>query len=229
MSWFLVLLILLFLGGIILLGVKSPFEKKTREQFLQELAGFLEGTFESLGDEVYGRSFRLLFRFGGEEFIFEDLEKQGFRDKVYVAYLKVKTPSKLTLTFTEKRRSMRIRTDIFMASEISTQQAEDHVLLQVPKYLKDLKVSTNDPVVANKLFEDKKAAAVFRQFKNVDSRGYPFLSIGIVDGTVILEFHSVKAFNPSLSNLWADIASIEDYLDKNEFLNGTTFFLFSCL
>lgn len=214
MSWFLLLLILFFLGGIIFLSAKSPFEKKTREQFLQELTAFLEGTLEPFGDEAYGRSFRILFRFGGEEFVFEDLEKHGFRDKVYIAYLKVKTPSRLTLTFTEKRRSARIRTDIFMASEISTRQVEDHVLLQVPKYLKDLKVSTNDPVGANRLFEDKKTAAVFRRFKNVDSRGYPFLSIGIVDGTVILEFYSEKTFNPNLSGLWADIASIEGYLDK---------------
>ena len=209
-----VLIVLLFLGGIILLSAKSPLEKKTREHFLQELADFLEGTLEPIESDAGENSFRIKFRFKGEEFVYEDMEKQGFKDKVYKAYLKAKIPNKLTLTFTEKRRSTKIRTDIFIASEVSTDYVNEYVQLRVPKYLKDLKVFTNDSVATNKIFEDNKTAAIFKKFKNVDNRGYPFLSIGIVEGEIILEFRSIKTCYPNVFDLRADVSSIDDYLEK---------------
>lgn len=205
------LIVLIFLGGIILLNMKSPAGKRTREQFLQELSKFLEGALEhSDDDNVY----RIKFRFKGEEFVYEDHEEQGFKDKVYKAYLRVKTPSKLTLTFTEKKRSMRIKSDIFIASEVSTQDVKEYVQLQVPKFLKDLKVFTNNPDHANEIFDDRKMTAVLKRFKNVDNRGFPFSSLLIVKGEVILEFRSMKACYPNMFNLQADIPSIDDCLER---------------
>jgi len=214
MAWLMILIILLFVGGIVLLSAKSPLETKTREQFLQELAAFLHEKLEPIEDEEHKNSFRIRFEFDGESFVYENLEKQGFKGKIYKSYLKVKIPSKLTLTFTEKRRSMRIRNDIFIASEISAQDIDKSIQLQVPKSLKDMNVFSNDPAEANRIFEDRRIEAIFRQFKNVDDRGYPFLSIGIVDGAVILEFYPQERFTPNLSALQSDIASIEDLLEK---------------
>ena len=167
MSMLLVLIVLLFLGGIILLSTKSPLKKKTRAQFLQELADLLEGVLEPIEDNEGENSFRIKFQFKGQEFVYEDLEKKGFKEKIYKAYLKARTPSKLTLTFTEKRRSTKIRTDIFIASEVSTEHVNEHVQLQVPENLKDLKVFTTDPVAANQIFEDNKTAAILKKFKNL--------------------------------------------------------------
>lgn len=214
MSGIVILISVLFIAGIILLSVKSPFKKRSREQFLQDLAKFLEGTLEPIEDEVHSNSFRIRFKFSGEDFVFEDLEKQGFKDKIYIAYLKVQTPSCLTLTFAEKKRSTKIRTDIFIASDISSQSVEQTVKLQAPEHLNDLNIFTNDTVAANKIFETKKISSIFKQFKNIDSRGYSFMSIGIVDGGVTLEFHSEKMFQPNLATLYNDVSFIENYLDK---------------
>ena len=215
MTWILALVVLALLAGIILLSAKSPLRKLTREKFLEELAKFLEGTMEPINDgEDAGKSFRILFKFKGEEFVYEDLETQGFKDKVYKTYVKVKTPSKLTLTFTEKKRSTRIRSDIFIASDISTQHINEEASLQVPESLKDLKAFASDISEANKLLEDKKIVSVFKKYKNIDTSGYPFLSLGIIDGVVILEFRSAKTDKPNISALREDISSIDNYLEQ---------------
>ena len=104
-------------AGIILLSGKSPLKKKkTREQFLQDLAEFLEGTLEPIEDDANPNSFRIRFKYSGVDFVYEDFEKLGFKDKIYIAYLRAKTTSRLTLTFSAKKRSTKIRTDIFIAS-----------------------------------------------------------------------------------------------------------------
>jgi hypothetical protein len=215
MTWILGITVVAFLAGIILLGAKSPLKRLTREEFLQELTKFLEGAIELIGNEKEdGRSFRIRFKFKGQEFLYEDLESQGFKNKVYRGYLKVKTPSKLTLTFTEKERSTRIRSDIFMASEVSAHYIDAHAFLQVPECLKDLKASTNDTMEANRILEDKKIVSILRKYANIDTRGYHYLSLGIIDGVVILEFSSEKTNKPNISAIRENIPSIDDYLEE---------------
>lgn len=204
----------LFIIAIILLSVKSPFKKKSREQFLQDLAKFLEGKVEPINDETYPNSFRIRFKFSGEDFIFEDWEKQGFKDKIYIAYLKVQTPSRLTLTFAEKKRSTKIRTDIFIASDVSSQSVERTVKLQAPEHLNDLNIYTNDTIAANEILETKRISSIYKQLKNIDPRGYAFMPIEISNGCVILEFYSEKMFQPKLSTLYRDVSFIENYLDN---------------
>jgi hypothetical protein len=213
MTTLIILMVAIALVGIIVLSAKSPFQKTTREQFLEQLAQFLEGTLEPILEEGYEHCYRIKFNFEDEEGVYEDLEKKGFKAKVYSAYLKIKTPSQLTLTFTEKKHSMKIRSDIFIASEVSSQTVEKRVRLQVPDYLSDLNVSANDAVTANALLEDIKIAGVLKRMKNVDDRGYSFLSIGIIDGIVSMEFHAQSSFKPNLTALRNDMASIDDYLD----------------
>jgi hypothetical protein len=212
MTALVVFIVVAALTGIALLSAKSPLRQVTREQFLQQLAKFLEGQLNPHSQEGYENCFKITFAYDGEDCVFEDLEQKGFKDKVYAGYLKIKTPNKLTLTFTEKKHSLKIRSDIFLASEISTQAVEKRVRLQVPEYLKDLNVTANDPAMANELFEDKKVAGVLKKMKNVNDRGYAFLSLGIIDGIVTLEFHEQNNFKPNLASLRADMASIEDYL-----------------
>jgi len=214
MGWLLFLFVVIFVGGIILLGAQSPLQKKTREQFLDDLTKFLEGTLEPIVDEHYKNSFRISFKFRDHDFVFEDLEGVGFKNKIYKCYLKIKMPSKFTLTLTEKKRSGRVTSDIFIASEVSSQYVSDTVPLQVPKFLKDMHVFTNDPFIANQFLNDAKVIHVLKGFKNADNRGYPFLSIGIVAGEIILEFYPERAFRPNFPELWTDISSIENYLNK---------------
>lgn len=213
MTGLIVLIVLIFVGGIILLSGKSPHKKRSREQYLQELTKFLGGTLEPIADQTENRSFRIGFKFEGEDFIYEDLEKQGFKDKVNVAYLKIGTPNKFSLTFSEKKRTTKIRTDIFLASEISSQQAGKNMFVEAPKFLNDMNVHTNDVGMANRIFEDGKAAALLKQFKNIDTRGYPFLSLVIVDGVLTLEFSAIHSHNPSLDVLYSNLPMIENYIE----------------
>ncbi len=210
------MIILAFLMGIVLLSAKSPLRKLTREKFLEELTKFLEGKIEVIDDDKEdGKSFRIRFEFKGEGFLYEDLESKGFKGKIYRSYLKIKTPSQLTLTFTEKERSTKIlSSDILIASEVVAQYIDANAFLQVPEYLKDLKISTNDTEEANRLLEDKRIASLFRKYRNVDARGYHFLCLGIIDGVVILEFRPEKSNKPSISAIQENISSIDDYLEE---------------
>jgi len=215
MNGLIILIVVVLIAGIIILSGKSPLTKeKTREQFLQALAEFLEGTLEPIEDDMYPNSFRIRFNYSGEDFVFEDFEKQGFKDKVNIAYLRVTSPRRLTLTFTEKEHSTKIRTDLFMASDISSQRAGQTTHLQVPKQLNDLNVFTNDIVAANWLFETRKVSSILKQFKGKDSQGYLFMPIGIIDGVITLEFYSEKNLQPNLSTLYRDISFIENYTSK---------------
>jgi hypothetical protein len=214
MNGIIFLVIVLLVAGIILFSETSKVKKRTREQFHVDLAKYLEGALEPIEDAAHPNSFRIRFKYSGEDFVFEDFEKEGFKDKVYNAHLKVKTPSKFTLTFTEKKRSSRIRSDIFFSSEISSQQAASHIQLLVPKHLNDLNVFTNDGIMANKLFETGKVSSILKQLKNTDSRAYPYMPLEIVDGVIVLEFYSDKMLQPNLLVLYNDISSMEGYLEK---------------
>lgn len=213
-----VLIVVIALAGIVLLSAKSPLHKSTREHFLQRLAKFLDGTLEPILDEGYENSYRIKFSFDGEECVYEDFEKTGFKDKVYSGFLKVKTPSKLTLTFSERKHSLKIRSDIFIASDVSTQVVDQRVRLKVPDYLKDLDVAATDAATANELLEDKKVAGILKKMQNIDDRGYSFLSLGIINGAVTMAFHAQGSYKPNLSALRNDIASVEDYLDDMIFI-----------
>lgn len=208
------IIVILILLGIIFVSGK-PFEKRrTREQFLQTMVEFLEGSLEAMDEEGLDNSYRVRFFYKGEQCVFEGIEQQGFKNKIYVGHLKIKTPSTLTLTLSERKPNMRIKSDVFMASEISTLSGDQKVHLDIPKHLKDLNIFTNDITSVNKLFQDRKIASLFKEFKNLDSRGYPFISLMVIQGEVILEFASERQFRPNIPALEDDIAIIEDYLDK---------------
>ena len=214
MNGFIILIVLLFMGGIILLSGKWFSKKKTREQFLKEFAEFLEGTLEPIEDEIYKNSFRIRFKYSNEDFIFEDLEKPGFKENINMAYLKVEVPSKLTLKFEEKQQSTTIRKDIFIASEVSAQSARKNYKVQVPKHLEHFNIIASDQIMANRLFEDRKVSGILKEFRNTDTFGHPFLSIEIINGVMTLEFYSGNIHYPNLTALYADISSIDHHLNK---------------
>jgi len=214
MNGFLILIVLLLVGGIILLSGKTLNKKKTREQFLKEFAKFLDGTLEPIEDETHENSFRIRFKYSDENFVYEDFEKPGFKKNVNMARLRIKVSGGLTLKFEEKKHSTTIRKDIFIASEISTQSERKNYDIQVPKQLEGLSVFTNDSIVASKLFEDKKISSILKEFKNTDTLGHPFLSIGIINGVITLEFSPGDIYYPNLPALYTDVSSIDHHLSN---------------
>ncbi len=220
MIW--VVLIIILLAGIILLNTNFPFKKQTREQFLRALAKFVEGDLQAVEGQPDAYSIR--FTFEGRPFVYEDVLDRGFvppspltirQGVVYKAYLKTKTAGHLTLDFTEDPRlATVVKLDVIMASQIPREPAPQDMRVRVPPKLKGLGIRTNDVPRANALLENDKIVSLFSEMKNIDGRGYPSMPLRIMDGEIILEFHSVARKNPSRIALMHHISSMEDYLER---------------
>ena len=211
MTYFIILIIVALLAGIIYFTRQTPLQKETRERFLQKLAELVESKPESI--EGVTNSFRINFHYEGYSFIYEDVEEVGFKDKVNKAFLRIDSGSRLNLSFVEKERTTIVHRELFKASEI-TESAERSNKVYLPKVLKNFEAFTNDPYLTNQLLEDKRIASVFLKFKNTDKRGYAFLSLKLIDGMVILEFHPAATFSPNILALHNNQALLEDYCDK---------------
>lgn len=211
MVWTILILISLC-TGIILLSGHSPFRKQTREQFLQSLAKFLEGDLRPIETEPDG--FRVSFKFDGQDFFYEDIPEHGFTEKTYKGYLKVQSPTKLTLGSTEKPRSAVIKFDVIIASQIQDGPIQGPARVRVPPKLKDLNIHTSDPNLVNALWDDPEIVSIFFGFKNVDARGYPSMSIKMMDGLVILEFSPMTDKKPNRPNFMRNIHAMDDYIVK---------------
>lgn len=207
-------IVVLFTGGLIYAGLAFFQKKKTREQYLGELAKFVEGKIEPIENGVYENSFRMQFEYEGQQFIYEDIEKQGFKGKVYFAYLKVKTTSTLTLTISAKDQPLKMVSKIFLASEVSAEKIGSSNPFVTLDFLKDCHVYTNNNRMASRFLGDKKISAIFKKMKNLDSARRPFMPIEIVNGMVTLTFSSDPQFHPNLTQLMSDVGSISDHADR---------------
>ena len=85
-------------------------EKKSRYDFLKDLAEFLKGDLNQMEEQV--SSYAINFKFEGKEFVYEDVEAAGFINNVNCAYLKSQSTSKLTLELIERERSKFIKTQM---------------------------------------------------------------------------------------------------------------------
>lgn len=213
MTWFLGLVILLLIAGIILLkSGHSPLKKTSREESLQSLAKFVEGRLEPMAGQTGG--FRIRFTLEDQEFIYEDVPEKGFGESAYKGCLKAETGRPFSLMFTEKERGGMARLKLIIPSQIPDEPSQAGAKLDVPESLKDLNIHTNNPAAANKLLGDRKVLSFFTELKNIDNRGHALMPFKIMDGAVILEFQSLPARHPSLQALYNDISVMDVYLDK---------------
>ena len=210
-NWLGILVVVGLIGGIIFLAGGAPEKQKSREDFLKELAEFLEGKFCAIAGKE--DSYRVDFEFEGIPFYFEDVEQKGFRGKAYKTYLKVKTKSELTLYFTEKENAA-VKMTMVMASEIPNEPIQVQQKVNLPSSLNTFKAFTNNAFRANQLLENKKIEQIFLEFKNLHKRGSPFLSISIVNGIVILEFHTIATFKPNMIALRNNPSLIDHYVER---------------
>ncbi len=212
MSALIVIVGIFLIGGIIFLSGQFPVKKKSRDGFLKDLAEFVGGRGSEIPDKR--NCFQVCFNFEGQDFVFEDIKEKGFEQMHNKARLKAKTPANLTLSFTEKERSMRVQSDILIMSDIKEEPGKKEIKVRTPKALEKLKIFTDNPRAVNELFEDDKVVKIFKEFTNVDNRGTHSVSLNVANGELILEFHSNESFEPSLAVLQGNIPSMEDYVDK---------------
>ncbi len=212
MNIWIVIIIVAAVAGIILLSGKTPLRRKTREEYLRELAQFLEGQLSPL--EGFENSFKILFQSAGRAFEFQDIEEKGFAGPGHKAFLRTKTDSHLTISFTEAARPT-IRSNIVQASQIGEEEGSS---LIIPRELKEFKIFTNNVKQANALFFDEKILDIFVNFKQLDPRGHSVVPFRVQDGWLSLEFFSGVEMQPSLFDLQHSVAKIEDYLKDFLFL-----------
>ncbi len=208
------LIILLFLGfivAIIILNSNLFHKQDPRKRYLEALAKYLEGRLEVLTEPE--NSYRIHFDYEGHSFLYEDLVDLGFQTKFYKGYIKVPTPRRFTLSFTEKPRSS-IKVNVKGLSDFTTLWADDSGPVRLPKELKEFNVFSNDPQKAIKLLEYEDVIEVFAQFKNLDPLGHPVMSLEIVEGVVTLRFHPPGELKPNISDLMNNVSIIDEYLDR---------------
>ena len=206
------ILIIILVIGIVVINSNFSVKEKTRDQFLKDLAKFLDGDLQPI--EGKNNSYQITFQYEGYAITYEDIESIGFRGEVYKAYLKIPTKSKLVLYFVEKDPSASFKMSPIIASDIPNESVAEKTVVNLPKDLKGLGVHTNDPQQVNELFDDPKTVKTILAYKNMSARGYPSMSFRVVEGVVIVEFRSSLSFHPSLDLLKSNIPRIDDFLDE---------------
>ena len=207
----LIISIIILAVAIVLLHKETAQGGPSREQFLSQLEKLTEAPCVPIDGQP--NCFRISFDFEKQKFIFEDIEEPGFKGNVFKAYLKTQTNTQLSLNFTEKKRNVKIRSDVLIASDIQEPEVEEKKL-HMPKALEKFDVHSNDLDFMDTLLKDKKFVRSLIRWKNVDDRGFSFLPIKIINGVIILEFYPVRTFKPSREALKTDTHTLEDYLDQ---------------
>lgn len=204
----LIVVILIVAGAVILRGGKSA-PQDTREEYLTALARTMEGEMTSIDGE--DGSFRVSYILENESFIYEDRLISSFRDKVNKGYLKLATGKEYTLIFRERKKSHKIRSNIFIASQVPNQQINPKAQLVIPKILADFDIDTNNIEATNAIVNDAKVVKILSKYKSQDHRGYPFMSVKVLSGDIILEFNTSEGIRPQLKDLQRSPAVIEDH------------------
>jgi hypothetical protein len=210
MMIFLTVVVVLLVGAIILLSSQLGSKAKTRDDLFTSLEQFLGTKREPI--EGYENSYMLSFPFDGKTFLYEDIETRGFNDKIYKAFLKLQTKSKVTIQFTEKRYEKMLGKSISATDMLGAMNTSRTV--HIPKELSMFHISTNDIDTTNALLSDPKVRRIFSEFKNIDAQGRPSNSIKMIDGMIILEFHSSGSTYPKNLHLDHDIGAFENYIKR---------------
>ncbi len=213
MTPYLLFIIFVFIAGILFVCSQLQSKQKTREEFLKQFEEFVGSSFQPIEDQE--NCFRIVFNFDGEEFVFEDIEKHGFKGNTYKARLKVAMPGKFNMSFIERTADAVKHSSILESTGLDSKIYKQQLHFKMPKELSLFDVVTNNMKLAQEILNDDKIVRIFSEFKNIKGPGYPFVSFRIEDSELILDFYPFEApFLPNLRFLYSDVASIEDYCQK---------------
>ncbi len=207
-----ILSIVILLALIIYFTMNTPMGIKQRTKYLESMAHLFESKLEPvLGAE---NSYRMNFNYHGNECSYEEIEVQTSKSISHCGFLKVRTPSRLSLSFTERARTQ-IRSNVQSLEDVAASMwgtSAERVTL--PKHLQDFHVYTNNTTIANKFLKDEKVIKIFTAYRNRDSRGHPVMSLEIVEGVISLEFHTPGELTPSIIDLQHNVTAAETYLQE---------------
>ncbi len=204
------LMILICVAGIIFLSSDFLSQKDKRKRYLASLIKLLKADVTPI--EGMPGSVRLSFVYRQESFTYEDVEDKIADRTLYRGYLRLATPLALTLSFTERLRT-NIRSNNPALAPEDRSAAGGGTAIQLPEVLKEFAAYANNEFWANRLFQNEVVGKVFSRYKYRDGRGKPMLSLEIIDGVILLRFSPPGELEPSILNLWNDVARIENYME----------------
>ena len=203
--------ILIITVVVILLGGQSTGRRKKPEELKDLIEEFVQAKSEPILG--YENSYQIKFSYEGKVCIYEDYETKGFHNVVHKPFLKMPTPSKLNIQFTEKKYERLVSSRPMLASDMLS-DVKFAPTVQIPKELRMFNIATNDVMLTNELFNDWRVKRVFNEFKNIDAQGRPSSSLKILDGVIILEFHSSGLSHPKSLDFEANMGQLETYIKK---------------
>ena len=206
MIYIIFLIIAICIGGILLFTKQITPGKRSRQQYLTALEHFLEAPLMPV--EETKDSYRIAFRFEKHDFVYEDMLYPGFKGNINRSYIKGKTGTDFGLDFTEREQKGMIH------QTTEKQPKVQKTKIHLPKTLDMFSAHSNQPVLANKLLKDSAVVRVLAEFKNVDHRGRPLMTMKVSHGHVVLDFHPSERLHPKPLSQLASFEQLEDYLDK---------------
>ncbi len=212
MNPILVVIVVIFIGGILYLTNPFAETKETREQYLEKLRTFLEGRMEPV--EGKESSHKIYFKYYERQFLYEDIIEVGFSKQVNNAYLKSTTNKDLDLNFEPFSKEGIIHTEALIVSKLNSSLFNEKIKIKVPDELKVFKINTSDPIQAKVLIEDPKIGRILAYYKDSDVKGHHRMSLKIKKGVIIVNFHPAVMRHPSLFSLHSNIHHIEEHLEK---------------
>lgn len=213
MFWILVLLVVIFAGAMIFVAMSSSSAKpKTREDFLAALVKHTEGARSAMPGEM--NSFRIDFDFEGRHFWYEDIESEGFTQKVYKGILKTKSNTNMNLVFSRKDRKKLLGGDVQMMSNLSDASVNKHSKVYVPPELGAFDVFTSEPYKVNVFLEDKKARSMLAGLKQIDRQGDPWMPVSVSEGVLFLDLSADERVKLSRPMLMENMPVLEKLTDS---------------
>lgn len=206
MSWLMWVVILVLVGGIAYLAWTPHSKPKSRDEFLFELVKYLGGQQEDIEGSDLG--IRIKFSYEGHEFAYEEIQTVGFRDRVFKGFLKANCGVDYTFYLAEKKAQKIVRPGY------DDEPASRYKTTALPQSLHVFNGFSNNAEFAKEFLKDAKIEQLLNTYKSVDMNGYPFMSLRIKQGEIVLEFNSVGRVRPSLIELKGNVPSIEQHIDK---------------
>lgn len=207
--------ILVVLGLIVAIAFfnKEIFSLKPKGNvYVGKLASYLGVPMEEVQDWCQIK--RVTFEYKGQTFVYEHQEdNDGPEAGPSQGFLRAKTKDDVTLHLSEQKRTT-LKSSVTSLEDIAKNPwGADTDKVSLPQVLQEFVLTTNNSKMAREILADEKIVRIFTKFKNRDNRGKPIMSLEVAGGEVILHFHPIGGWAPSVFDLQVNPSSIEDFAD----------------
>lgn len=205
---FLIALSVVFILALLVISFPIAGKDKDREQFLREMADFLEGDIIKENDSLS----KISFVYKNHPFVYEDIVKYDLGQKYHKGFIKAKIQSPLVLFLIEKERQDALTAEGLLYVDPQKQKRVE--IFDLPEELSRMRVFTSDPFKARKVLNDQNVLKMLIQMKNIDYRGAESVPVKIVENMVSVEVYSKGPRKPNLVMFKNDPSMMDEHLRR---------------